>query len=87
MKGIFPKCPECGKRMKSAGRGQGFKCVKCGYKDLEITKIETPHERELHTGLYLPPARAQRHLTRPFSRISRKNSGVPKELATKWHSH
>ena len=82
-----PKCPECGKRMKSAGRGQGFKCVKCGYKDLEITKIETPHERELHTGLYLPPARAQRHLTRPFSRISRKNSGVPKELATKWHSH
>ena len=84
---VNPKCPECGKRMKSAGRGQGYKCVKCGHKDTEITKIETPVERDLHTGLYLPPTRAQRHLTRPFSRISRKNSGVSKDLATKWHSH
>jgi tRNA(Ile2)-agmatinylcytidine synthase len=84
---VNPQCPECGKRMKSAGRGQGYKCIKCGRKDAEITKIETPLERELRTGLYLPPTRAQRHLTRPFSRISSKNSGVPKDLATKWHSH
>ncbi|MFX1607387.1 MAG: DUF1743 domain-containing protein, partial [Promethearchaeota archaeon] len=82
-----PQCPVCGKRMKSAGHDKGYKCVKCGYKDLEITKVETPLERELETRLYLPPARAQRHLTRPQIRVNRRNNGVPKGLTAKWHSH
>ena len=82
-----PVCPQCGKRMKSAGSGQGYKCTKCGYKDKEISKIETSSARDLHTGLYLPPERAQRHLTRPLARIERVNKGTPKKLVTKWHSH
>ena len=82
-----PICPKCGKRMKSAGSGQGFKCVRCGHKDSEITKTEAPLERDLKSGLYLPPMRAQRHLTRPLARFEKSNSGVPKELVTKWHSH
>ena len=82
-----PICPQCGKRMKSAGSGQGYKCVKCGHRDKEISKIETPLVRNLHTGLYLPPERAQRHLTRPLVRIGRENSGIPNQLVTKWHSH
>ena len=82
-----PVCPQCGKRMKSAGSGQGYKCVKCGHKDKEIGKIETPLVRDLQQGLHLPPARAQRHLTRPLSRIRKMNSGIPSKLVAKWHSH
>jgi tRNA(Ile2)-agmatinylcytidine synthase len=82
-----PICPQCGKRMKSAGTGQGYKCVKCGHKDKEISKIETPLARTLSTGLYLPPERAQRHLTRPHVRIGKRNSGSPTKLVSKWHSH
>jgi tRNA(Ile2)-agmatinylcytidine synthase len=82
-----PLCPQCGKRMKSAGSGQGYKCVKCGHKDKEIEKIETALERDLQTGLHLPPERAQRHLTRPHARIGKMNSGSPTSLVAKWHSH
>jgi tRNA(Ile2)-agmatinylcytidine synthase len=82
-----PFCPKCGKRMKSAGSGKGYKCVKCGHRDLEISKTKIPLERNLNMGLYLPPARAQRHLTRPLARIGRSNSGIPDGLTVKWHSH
>ena len=82
-----PLCPSCGKRMKSAGRGKGFKCTKCGLKDTEITKIETVVKREIHAGFYLPPARAQRHLTRPLVRMDKTNSGKASHLVAKWYSH
>jgi tRNA(Ile2)-agmatinylcytidine synthase len=82
-----PLCPECGKRLKSAGSEKGFKCVKCGFKDSEISKIETYVTRNLNEGLYLPPTRAQRHLTRPQTRFSKNNSVQPKQLVSKWHSH
>ncbi|MHA2179580.1 MAG: TiaS agmantine-binding domain-containing protein [Candidatus Thorarchaeota archaeon] len=82
-----PECPQCGKRMKSAGSGKGFKCVKCGYKNSEITKVETPIPRLLLKGLHLPPARAQRHLTRPQARFNKNNSTSPKQLVAKWYSH
>jgi len=82
-----PICSQCGKRMKSAGTDKGFKCVNCGHKDSEIKKVETPIPRDLHEGFYLPPARAQRHLTRPHSRMNKRNSTPPKHLVAKWHSH
>lgn len=82
-----PICPKCGKRMKSAGSKKGYKCSKCGHRDVEISKTETLLVRNLDRGLYLPPARAQRHLTRPLARVSRTNSGMPKVLTAKWHSH
>ena len=82
-----PICPVCNKRMKSAGKAKGFKCVKCGYKDSEIDKTETELVRNLSRGLYLPPARAQRHLTRPLARIERNNNSLSREIVAKWHSH
>jgi len=80
-----PLCPECKKRMKSAGTRKGFKCVNCGYKDPEGTKIETRIERKIDLGLYLPPLSAQRHLTRPLSRIKKNNSGKSFDMVRKWH--
>jgi len=82
-----PICPKCGKSMKSAGSRKGYKCAKCGHKDLESSKTETRLVRDLDRGLYLPPARAQRHLTRPLARVGRTNSGIPKKLTAKWHCH
>jgi tRNA(Ile2)-agmatinylcytidine synthase len=80
-----PLCPECKKRMTSAGTGKGFKCPKCGYRNREGTKIEKEIERKIATGLYLPPLNAQRHLTRPLSRLNVSNSGKSFELVEKWH--
>jgi tRNA(Ile2)-agmatinylcytidine synthase len=82
-----PLCPECSKRMKSAGSGKGFKCPKCGYRNREGTKLEESIERKIGTGLYLPPLSAHRHLTRPLSRLRLNNSDQSFDLVGKWSSH
>jgi tRNA(Ile2)-agmatinylcytidine synthase len=80
-----PICPHCFKRMKSAGKGQGYKCFSCGFKDREGTKTRTPLERTLEETVHLPPPRAQRHLTRPLARLNKENKGVPDELVDRWY--
>ncbi|KKG11727.1 tRNA(Ile2) 2-agmatinylcytidine synthetase [Methanosarcina sp. 2.H.T.1A.6] len=61
-----PKCPECGKNMKSAGQGQGFRCKKCGTQAL--SKVRCEAERDLEPGLYEVPPCARRHLAKPLAR-------------------
>ncbi|MFX1441433.1 MAG: DUF1743 domain-containing protein [Promethearchaeota archaeon] len=85
IKMLNPLCPNCSKRMKSAGKGQGYKCIRCGFREPSGTKKEVAIERELEEKVYLPPARAQRHLTRPLERTNRKNSGIPESLIDNWH--
>ncbi|MHA1959143.1 MAG: TiaS agmantine-binding domain-containing protein [Candidatus Thorarchaeota archaeon] len=85
MKYTNPTCTKCERRMKSAGRMKGFKCVGCGHKDSTAKKIAIPVTRRLKTGYYLPPLSAQRHLTRPLTRMKRKNKGVPDRIIEKWH--
>jgi len=80
-----PICSNCMKRLKSAGTGKGFKCAKCGFKDPDGKKVENKIERKISTGLFLPPLSAQRHLTRPLSRLNKNNSGIPVHLVGKWH--
>ncbi|TFF91507.1 DUF1743 domain-containing protein [Candidatus Thorarchaeota archaeon] len=80
-----PTCPECGKRMKSAGRKKGYKCTNCGFKAPDAKRVKTLIPREIKTGMYLPPARAQRHLTRPMGRQPRTDTGRPSKLIKKWH--
>jgi tRNA(Ile2)-agmatinylcytidine synthase len=58
-----PTCPNCKKRMKSSGRGQGFRCRRCKTSCRE--KENKLVNRELETGLYCVPARAMRHLSKP----------------------
>ena len=41
-----PLCPQCGKRLKSMGKNQGFRCEKCGSKFPEIKKIESVVPRD-----------------------------------------
>jgi len=80
-----PLCPNCKKRMKSAGKEKGFKCVSCGHRERDAVKTEVEIERSLSLGHYLPPLSAQRHLTRPLSRLTLNNSGHSFEPKGKWH--
>ncbi|MFQ5800961.1 MAG: hypothetical protein ACE5HH_04505, partial [Candidatus Hydrothermarchaeales archaeon] len=59
-----PVCPSCKKRMKSAGRGQGFRCKRCNTTSTQKEKVAV--ERDLKPRLYCVPARAMRHLGRPI---------------------
>jgi tRNA(Ile2)-agmatinylcytidine synthase len=82
-----PKCPKCGKSLKSMGKNQGFKCEKCGTRFSGSSKIEVPVERELKTGLYVTSTRSQRHLTKPLRRYGlEKQPEQAKEMIKEWRS-
>jgi len=66
-----PECPICGKHMKSAGQGQGFRCKKCETHSLSKVRFET--ERNLEPGLYEVPPCARRHLAKPLAREKRRD--------------
>ncbi|AKB84114.1 tRNA(Ile)(2)-agmatinylcytidine synthase [Methanococcoides methylutens] len=67
---VNPTCTDCGKRMKSAGKGQGYRCKKCGTSadSAEIVKVG----RDLETGTYEVPPCARRHLAMPLVRCQDK---------------
>ena len=65
---VNPVCISCGGRYESMGRGQGFRCKKCGQRNDSISKVQIPQERLLQPTVYMPPPRARRHLTMPESR-------------------
>ncbi len=60
-----PRCPRCGHRMKSAGRGKGFKCPSCGYRGRELKKVVHLVPPLLEPGTYLQSPSAYRHLSPP----------------------
>jgi tRNA(Ile2)-agmatinylcytidine synthase len=63
-----PTCSVCGKRMESAGKGQGFRCRKC--KTKTYSKVKRKVERELEEGFYEVPPSARRHLSKPLVRMN-----------------
>jgi tRNA(Ile2)-agmatinylcytidine synthase len=65
-----PLCPSCGRRMKSAGRNQGYRCRECKLKARD--REEKPAFRDLETGFYEVPPCARRHLSKQLVRMSRK---------------
>jgi tRNA(Ile2)-agmatinylcytidine synthase len=81
-----PVCPRCDKRLKSMGKGQGFRCEKCGSEYADLSKVEVHLKRDLSRRLYIASPRSQRHLTKPFSRygIEKKHASV--KLIEGWHS-
>ncbi len=61
---VKPRC--CGRKMESAGRGQGYRCRECGETEDEL--VERELERDLEPGWYEVPAGARRHLSKPLCR-------------------
>jgi tRNA(Ile2)-agmatinylcytidine synthase len=81
-----PVCPKCGKRLKSMGTGQGFRCEKCGSKHTSLGKVRVEVKRELKKGLYITATRSQRHLTKPFRRYGLEKRNKPfGGLIEGWH--
>ena len=60
-----PRCPVCGGRMTSAGKGKGYKCRECSgrIRDTEAAS------RGIAEGWYEVPPDARRHLSMPVCRI------------------
>ena len=69
--------------MKSKGRNQGFRCIKCGKK--ASTKIIHEIPRKLIPKLYLPAVSAYRHLTRPKQRMKRMNKEEKFDSTIQWY--
>ena len=65
---LNPVCPSCSKRMKSAGKGQGYRCKSCGTKSNEV--ISSPLKRNITTGIYEVPPCARRHISKPLIRCA-----------------
>ena len=82
-----PKCPRCRKHMKSAGRSQGFRCERCGMSAPRARKRAVRKQRKLRCGFYIPTPRAQRHLTKPYSRYGREKTSWDRSAPSGfWHS-
>ncbi len=87
---VNPSCPICGSGMESMGTRKGFRCRRCGHRDGSMEKEEVEMERALERGLYIPPPKAQRHLTKPLSRYGREKGTdlqITRPEDIKWNSH
>ncbi len=61
-----PTCSDCGRRMSSAGRDQGYRCRDCG--TAAPGRVDRPADRELGVGWYEVPPAARRHVAKPLVR-------------------
>ncbi|MBS7616698.1 DUF1743 domain-containing protein [Candidatus Bathyarchaeota archaeon] len=83
---LNPFCPKCGKRLKSMGKGKGFRCEKCNSRFPKIGKVAIKIKREVKKGLYITSPRSQRHLTKPFVRYGmEKRRAQFGKLIDEWH--
>jgi tRNA(Ile2)-agmatinylcytidine synthase len=78
-----PICDVCKRPMKSKGKGGDFKCRRCGLKKMATEFIEVPRSNK--EGIYLPPPRAHRHLTKPLQRWGLEKRGWDGRMISKWY--
>jgi tRNA(Ile2)-agmatinylcytidine synthase len=64
-----PICTKCSKTAKSKGKGQGYRCEKCGKIFPLGSEKYVRKSRDLRIGSYEVPPRARRHLAKPLIRI------------------
>jgi tRNA(Ile2)-agmatinylcytidine synthase len=80
-----PVCARCGKHMKSAGKGQGFRCERCSVVLPDARKHTVALTRTLKLGLYAPTRKAHRHLTKPLSRYGLEKTWNRRAPSSVWH--
>jgi tRNA(Ile2)-agmatinylcytidine synthase len=83
---INPSCKNCGKRMKSEGKNKGFQCKRCKTLDRYGEKVKLLKPRTIKENLYIPTAKAQRHLTKPMHRYGMEKKGwnTKNNIFLKW---
>ncbi|MEE8133220.1 MAG: DUF1743 domain-containing protein, partial [Nitrososphaerales archaeon] len=77
---LNPLCKKCGKRLKSDGKDKGYKCERCGAKELNAQKNSIEIPRKIKEGLYIPFPKAHRHLTKPWHRYGMEKSNCEQVL-------
>ena len=80
-----PICRRCGKRLKSMGKGQGYRCERCGLRYDDLKKVGVDIKREIRKGLFVAATRSQRHLTKPLSRYGLEKRRQRREMVDCWH--
>jgi len=80
-----PLCRNCHKRLKSDGKGKGYKCEICGYKERNMQKVAIEVARNIKEGLYVPVPKAHRHLTKPLQRYSMEKKFYEHVLNPHWY--
>jgi tRNA(Ile2)-agmatinylcytidine synthase len=81
-----PSCQSCGKRLESMGKGQGYRCKKCGTRHSAGKKVAGTAERRVKLGLYVTATRSQRHLTKPLRRYGlEKKHSEEETMINDWH--
>ncbi|MEM1995309.1 MAG: tRNA(Ile)(2)-agmatinylcytidine synthase [Nitrososphaerales archaeon] len=80
---VKPLCGSCGIRMKSKGREGYFKCRRCGSKKKATEFAEAT--RNLKEGVYIPPPRAHRHLTKPITRWGLEKTKWDGKISSRWY--
>ncbi|MEM2128579.1 MAG: hypothetical protein QXN86_02840, partial [Candidatus Methanomethylicaceae archaeon] len=68
-----PLCGKCMVRMKAKGKGKGYECEKCDQEARE--PVMERLDRKVKEGMFLPPPRSVRHLTKPLQRYGMEKSG------------
>lgn len=79
-----PRCPVCGRRLESMGRGQGYRCRRCKLKGLRLSCERIVKPRMVKPGLYLPPLRSLRHLSKPLQRYGLEKKDAFIKLINGW---
>lgn len=64
-----PLCRPCGRRAKSAGRGLGYRCPRCGRRFSPAAATHLSVARLVTTGWHEPPVGSRRHLSMPLKRM------------------
>ncbi|MFX0117574.1 MAG: DUF1743 domain-containing protein, partial [Candidatus Hodarchaeota archaeon] len=86
-----PVCSFCNGRLKSAGKNKGYKCKHCSsrFPNLKPEPVILPNPRKIKEGEWIqPPARAWRHLTKPFSRSLQGSIWIPDpQKIDQWIKH
>lgn len=82
---VAPRCPRCSSRMKSMGKGKGYRCKKCSLKIPWARKIPITIPRRIKTGFYQPPPRSFKHLMKPIERLGKEKTCPPKKMFNPWY--
>ena len=75
-----PRCPTCGKSMKSIGRDAGYRCMDCRTKAPADAGVWREVPRSLRIGWYEPPVSARRHISKPLKRMRVTANALPDAL-------